>query len=236
MNDFDQPEGAEGGDEGVLDDTPVNEDDFRSGLDGNDRLDDAKTSSFQYIRRLQESKYNINANDGPVSRNLLSSLDITKNKLTFKGVEVAYIDTNGIYRFSTNKRYKKFVSEFDTKFNTAVFEHIQKPKSVVEEETEGESSGVTTEDILEDAREELRQETVNAGDNLNDHAERLGSEGKITTQERREFVGVTSPKGPPEVRIKALREQKKVFETNIELATDPERRQIMQEGRDVVEQ
>ena len=48
-------------------------------------------------------------------------------------------------------------------------------------------------------------------------------------------MGVTAPKGPPEVRIKALREQKKVFETNIELETDPERRQIMQEGRDVAE-
>ncbi|CAB4019675.1 Hypothetical predicted protein [Paramuricea clavata] len=43
MNDFDQPEGAEGGDEGV---TPVDEDDFRGGLNDNDRLDDAKTSSF----------------------------------------------------------------------------------------------------------------------------------------------------------------------------------------------
>jgi hypothetical protein len=50
-----------------------------------------------------------------------------------------------------------------------------------------------------------------------EQAERLESEGKITTQERREFAGVTAPKGPPEVRIKALREQKKVFETNIEL-------------------
>ena len=69
-----------------------------------------------------------------------------------------------------------------------------------------------------------------------EHARELGERGKITTQERREFAGVTAPKGPPEVRIKALREQKKVFETNIELETDPERRQIMQEGMDVAEQ
>ena len=69
-----------------------------------------------------------------------------------------------------------------------------------------------------------------------EQAERLESEGKITTQERRELVGVTAPKGPPEVRTKALREQKKVFfETNIELETDPEIRHIMQEGRDVAE-
>ena len=69
-----------------------------------------------------------------------------------------------------------------------------------------------------------------------EHARELGERGKITTQERREFAGVTAPKGPPEVRIKALREQKKVFETNIELETDPERRQIMQEGMDFAEQ
>jgi hypothetical protein len=111
MNDFDQPEGAEGGD------TPVDEDDFWGGLNDNDRLDDAKTSSFheenkddsyrkrkreldelytygkfddiksEYIKRLQGSDYRINVDDGPVSRDLLSRLDITRNKLTFKGVE-----------------------------------------------------------------------------------------------------------------------------------------------------
>ena len=175
MNDFDQPEGAEGGDEGVVDDTPVDEDDFRGGLNDNDRLDDAKTSSFheenkddsyrkrkreldelytygkfddiksEYIKRLQGSDYRINVDDGPVSRDLLSCLDITRNKLTFKGVEIAYIDTSGIYRLSTNKRYKKFISEFITKFNIAVGEHITKARSVVEEETEGEASGVNAE-------------------------------------------------------------------------------------------
>jgi hypothetical protein len=48
MNDFNRPEGdegAEGGnDEAVISDTPIDEDDFRSGLD---RLNDAKTSSFR---------------------------------------------------------------------------------------------------------------------------------------------------------------------------------------------
>ena len=47
LDNLNQPEGAEGGDEGVLDDTPVDEDDFRGGLNDNDRLDDAKTSSFR---------------------------------------------------------------------------------------------------------------------------------------------------------------------------------------------
>ncbi|CAB4007387.1 Hypothetical predicted protein [Paramuricea clavata] len=143
------------------------------------------------------SDYRINADDGPVSRDLLSRLDITRNKLTFKGTEIAYIDTSGIYRFSTNKRYKKFVSEFNTKFNIAVGEHITKARSVVEEETGGESSGETAEDILEDAREELHQETITASETLAEQAERLEREGKITTHERREFVGVTAPKGPP---------------------------------------
>jgi hypothetical protein len=40
MNDFKQPEGAEG----VEDETVIDEDGFLSGLDG---LDDAKTSSFR---------------------------------------------------------------------------------------------------------------------------------------------------------------------------------------------
>jgi hypothetical protein len=47
-------------------------------------------------------------------------------------------------------------------------------------------------------------------------------------RERRAFAGVTAPKGPPVIRIKALKIQDKVFETNIELTTDHERRQIMQ--------
>jgi hypothetical protein len=163
MNDFDQPEGAEGGeDETVIDDTPIGEDDFISGLDG---LDDAKTSSFreenkddsyrkrkrqldelstygkfdniksEYIKRLWGSDYRINANDGPISRDLLSSLDITKNKLTYKGTEVAYIDTNGIYRSSTNRTYKRLISEFNIKFNEAVGEHRERARSVVDEET-----------------------------------------------------------------------------------------------------
>ncbi|CAB4015699.1 Hypothetical predicted protein [Paramuricea clavata] len=111
-----------------------------------------------------------------------------------------------------------------------------KTKSVVEEETGGEASGVNAEEIFEHAEEEFCQEVINAGDNLVEHARELAERGKITTQESREFAGLTAPKGPPEVRIKALREQKKVLETNIELETDPERRQIMQEGMDVAEQ
>ena len=126
MNDFNRPEsgeGAEGGDnEVVISDTPIDEDDFLSGLD---KLDDAKTSSFreenkddkyskrkrqldelytygefddikvEYIRRLFNHEYSIDPADGQNSKKLISSLDITKNKLKFKGADVAYIDTGG---------------------------------------------------------------------------------------------------------------------------------------------
>ena len=48
LDNTNQPEGAEGGgDETVIDDTPIDEDDFLSGLDDDQRLDDAKTSSFR---------------------------------------------------------------------------------------------------------------------------------------------------------------------------------------------
>ena len=264
LDNLNRPEGAEGGeDETVIDDTPIDEDDFLSGLDG---LDDAKTSSFreenrddkyakrkrqlnelstygkfddikiEYVRRLFQTEYRIDPTDGQNSRELISSLDITKNKLTFNGTDVAYIDTGGNFIMSNDKKTATLSRRFLNLYAKALAEHKDKAKSVVEEETGGEASGVTTEDIFEDAKEEILQEAVIVSDNLIEHAEKLESEGKITTQERREFAGVTAPKGPPEVRIKALREQKKVFETNIELETDPERRQIMQEGRDVAEQ
>jgi hypothetical protein len=48
LNNLNRPEGAERGeDETVIDDTPIDEDDFLSGLDDDERLDDSKTSSFR---------------------------------------------------------------------------------------------------------------------------------------------------------------------------------------------
>ena len=264
LDNLNRPEGAEGGeDETVIDDTPIDEDDFVSGLDG---LDDAKTSSFreenrddkfakrkrqlnelstygkfddikvEYVKRLFQTEYRIDPSDGQNSKELVSSLDITKNKLTFNGADIAYIDTGGAYNLSQDKKSAGSVRAFLRLYSKALTEHRGRAKSVVEEETGGEASGVNAEEIFEDAEEEFRQEVTDTGDNLVEHARELEERGKITTQERREFAGVTSPKGPPEVRIKALKEQKKVFETNIELETDPERQQIMQEGRDVAEQ
>jgi hypothetical protein len=264
LDNLNQPEGAEGGeDETAIDDTPVDEDDFLSGLDG---LDDAKTSSFreenrddklpkrkrqlnelstygkfdnikvEYVRRLFQTEYRIDPADGQNCSELISSLDITKHKLTFNGVDVALIETSGNFRMSNEKKTATSSRIFLNLYEKALAEHKKRAKCVVEEETGGETSRSGVEEIFEDAEEEFGQEVTDTGDNLVEHARKLAERGKITTQERREFAGVTAPKGPPEVRIKALREQKKVFETNIELETDPERQQIMQEGRNVAEQ
>jgi hypothetical protein len=265
MNDFDRPEGAEGGDEGVIDDTPIDEDDFLSGLTDDQRLDDAKTSSFreenkddsyrkrkrqldelstygkfddikvEYVKRLFQTEYRIDSSDGQNSKELVSSLDITKNKLTFNGADVAYIDTGGAYNLSKDKKSAVSTRAFLRLYSKALAEHRKRAKSVVEEETGGEASGANVEDIFEDAEEEFHQEVTDTGNTLMEHARELEERGKITMRERRELAGVTAPKGPPEIRIKALKIQDKVFETNIELTTDPERRQIMQEGRDVAE-
>ena len=263
LDNLNRPEGAEGGeDETVIDDTPIHEDDFLSGLDG---LDDAKTSSFreenrddkyakrkrqlnelstygkfddikaEYVRRLFGHEYRIDPDDVQNSKEFISSLDITKNKLTFNGADVAYIDTGGNFKMTENKKTIASSKRFLNLYEKAHTEHIERAKSVVEEETGGEASGVTTEDIFEDAKEEILQEAVIASDNLIEHSEKLESDGKITTQERREFAGITAPKGPPEIRTKVLKAEKKRLKENIELETDPERRQIMQEGVDVVD-
>jgi hypothetical protein len=154
MNDFNRPEGdegAEGGDdEVVISDTPIDEDDFISGID---RLDDAKTSSFreenrddknakrkrqldeldtygkfddikiEYVRRLFQTEYRIDPADGQNSEELISSLDITKNKLTFNGADVAYIDTGGNYQKSDNKKTIASSRKFLNLYEKALNEH-----------------------------------------------------------------------------------------------------------------
>jgi hypothetical protein len=229
-----QPEGAEGGeDETVIDDTPIDEDDFLilSGLDG---LDDAKTSSFreenrddkytkrkrqlnelstygkfddikvEYVRRLFQTEYRIDPVDGQNSKELVSRLDLTKNKLTFSKNDVAYIDTRGVYNLSKDKKSAGSVGAFLRLYAKALAEHKDKAKSVVEEETGGETSrsGVEEHFLRMLHEEEFRQEVTDTGDNLVEHAKELEERGKITTQERREFVGVTAPKGPPKSELK----------------------------------
>ena len=187
LDNINQPEGAEGGeDETVIDDTPIDEDDFLSGLDG---LDDAKTSSFreenrddkyakrkrqlnelstygkfddikvEYVKRLFQTEYRIDPADGQNSRELISSLDITKHKLTFNGTDVAYVDTGGNFRMSNEKKTATSSRRFLNLYAKALAEHKGKAKSVVEEETGGEASGVNADEIFEDAEEEFRQES-----------------------------------------------------------------------------
>ncbi|CAB3979016.1 Hypothetical predicted protein [Paramuricea clavata] len=204
MNDLNQPEGAEGGeDETVIDDTPVDEDDFLSELDDDQRLDDVKTSSFreenrddfyrkrkkqldelstfekfddikiEYVRRLFGTEYRIDPTDRRNSKEFISSLDITKNKLTFNGADAAYIDTGGTYRMSDNKKATASSRRFLNLYEKSLAEHRERAKSVVEEETGGETLGVNAEEIFEDTEEEFRQEVINAGDNLVEHAREL---------------------------------------------------------------
>ena len=222
LDNLNRPEGAEGGeDETVIDNTPIDEDDFISGLDG---LDDAKTSSFheenrddgfpkrkrqlnelstygkfddikvEYVRRLFQTKYRIDPADGQNSKELISSLDITKHKLTFNGTDVAYVDTGGNFRMSNEKKTVTSSRRFLNLYEKALAEHKKRAKSVVEEETGGETSRSGVEEIFEDAEEEFSQEVTDTGDNLVEHARELEERGKITTQERREFAGVTAPK------------------------------------------
>ena len=113
---------------------------------------------------------------------------------------------------------------------------IRKNGSVVEDKTGGGMLEESMEDIFEDHTEEFHQNVVNASDNLEEHAERLESEGKITEQERREFAGITAPKGPPKGRIRHVDIMMKEWKSNLEKETDDDRRQITQREVDVAEQ
>jgi hypothetical protein len=64
----------------------------------------------------------------------------------------------------------------------------------------------------------------------------LESEGKITEQERREFAGITAPKGQPKGRIRHMDITMKEWKSNLEKETDDDRRQITQRAVNVAEQ
>ena len=134
----------------------------------------------------------------------ISRLDITKHKLTFDGTVIGYIDTSGAFKMSGNKKSAGSMAQFKKQYEKALIEHKGKVRSVVDEETRGDMLEENAEEIYEDAEEEFHQNAVNASDNLAEQAERLESEGKITEQERREFAGITAPKGPPKGRIRHM--------------------------------
>ena len=218
LDNLDQPEGAKGGDEGAIAETPLDYDDFEGRLTDSDKLDDARTSSFrnenkddtfrkrkretyrlstigkfdelkaEYVKMLFEKRYRLNKSDGQISKEFFSRLDIDKHQLTFDGTMVVYIGVDGIYRLSYGQNHIKDISNFLEFFDKAEKEHKAKAISTVEEETGGETSRANTEDIYEDAREEIRQEAVTAGDNLVERAKSMERRGKLNTQETREIV------------------------------------------------
>lgn len=55
-------------------------------------------------------------------------------------------------------------------------------------------------------------------------ADRMEKEGKKTEQERREFPGLTDPKGPPEFKLRALSIEMEKYKNKLETETDEERR------------
>jgi hypothetical protein len=163
-------------------------------------------------------------------------LDIAKHKLTFDGTVIGYIDTSGAFKMFGNKKSARSMAQFKKQYEKALTEHKGKVRSVVEEEIGEDMLEENAEKIYEDAEEEFHQDVVNASDNLAQQAERLESEGKITEQERREFAGITAPKGPPKGRIRHVDIMMKEWKSNLEKETDDDRRQITQRAVNVAEQ
>ncbi|CAB4016824.1 Hypothetical predicted protein [Paramuricea clavata] len=128
------------------------------------------------------------------------------------------------------------MTQFRKLYEKALIQHKKKVRSVVEEETGGSMLNENAEEIYEDAEEEFHQDVVNASDNLAEQAERLESEGKITEQERREFAGITAPKGPSKGRIKHKDIIMEEWKSNLKKETDDDRRQITQRAVDVAGQ
>ena len=191
----------------------------------------------EFARRLLKSEYRIDPTDLQNSREFISRLDITKHKLIFDGTVIGYIDTSGAFKMSENKKSTGSMTAFKRLYEKALIEHKEKVRSVVEEENGGDMLEENAEDIFEDldAEEELQQNAVNASDNLAEQAERLESEGKITEQERREFSGITTPKGPPKVN-RHVDIMTKEWKSKLEKETDDDRRQITQRAVGVAEQ
>jgi hypothetical protein len=190
----------------------------------------------EFARKLLSSEYRIDPTDGQNSREFISRLDITKHKLTFDGTVIGYIDTSGAFRMSRNKKSAGSMTQFKKLYEKALIKHKKGVRSVVEEETGGDMLEENAEEIYEDAEEEFHRDVVNASDKLAEQAERLESEGKITEQERKEFAGITAPKGPPKGRIKHIDIIMKERKSNIEKETDDDRRQITQRAVNVAEQ
>ena len=186
---------------------------------------------IEFVKRLFETEYQIDPTDGPNSKEFISRLDIDGNKLTFNKTDVTYIGTDGTCKLSENRKSTGSVGAFLKLYDKALTEHKGRAKSVVEEETAGETSRTNAEEIFEDAREELRQEDTTAGNTFTERVLRLQKRGKLTVQETRDLAGIPVAKGTPKEKIKFLKIESKRLEGELKTETDPERRQVMQEGK-----
>ena len=155
--------------------------------------------------------------------------------MTFNGADVAYIDTGGNYKMTKNNKTIASSRRFLNLYEKALVEHKKRAKSVVEEETVGEASRETVGDIFEDAVEDFSQEVTVAGNNFKERVLGLHAKGKLTEQETRDLAGIPVAKGTPGESVKFLKIESKRLEKELETETDPERRQVMQEGKDIAD-
>ena len=100
---------------------------------------------IEFVKRLFENEYKIDPTHGPNSKEFISRLDIDENKLTFNKTDVAYIGTDGTYKLSENRKSTGSVGVFLKLYDKALTEHKGRAKSVVEEETVGETSRTNVE-------------------------------------------------------------------------------------------
>ncbi|CAB4020653.1 Hypothetical predicted protein [Paramuricea clavata] len=134
-----------------------------------------------------------------------------------------------------NKKAPGPLKTFKEEYEKALTEHRERTKSVVEEETGGEASRENTEEIFEDAREELHQEAVITGNTFAERVQEMQRKGKLTIQEARELARIPVARGTPRERIKFLKIESKRLEKELKTDTDPERRQVIQEGKDLAD-
>ncbi|CAB4026872.1 Hypothetical predicted protein [Paramuricea clavata] len=187
-----------------------------------------------YMKKLFTEDYKLNPNDGPDSKDLFSRLDVAdKCWLTYDDVKVAYIDRSGNYKFSGDKTSVQGLKDFRTAFEKATEEHKKTIVSLVEEEV---PNGENIDPISEDVRDEIHRENIDDDIEFSERVLKLHRDGKLTDQEARELVGITRPKEEPEERIKYLKIERERLKKNLQTESDPELKEILQDGLTIVEQ
>ncbi|CAB4005763.1 uncharacterized transposon-derived [Paramuricea clavata] len=192
----------------------------------------------EYMKKLFANDYRLNPNDGLNSRNLFSRLDVSGYWLTFDDVKVAFIDKNGEYYLSKNTSIAQSQKEFRIAFEKATEEHRKNIVSIVEEEAGGgdDASSEMIDAISDDVRDEIHHENIDDDVEFKDRVLDLHNKGKLTEQEARELVGITVTKGTPSEKIKYLKIERERLKKELETETDPERREILRDGLEIIQQ